>query len=61
MSNDTIFKIFVALAFSIIGVFTAIGGIKEIKESMKKLDEHMDAKEKGKEASGSSYHSHSEA
>ena len=48
MSNDTIFKIFISIAFGAIGLFMAIGSIKEGKESLKKLNEHEDEKKRNK-------------
>lgn len=48
MSNDTIFTIFVISAFAIISLLTVIGAVKEGRESIKKLNEHEDAKRKNK-------------
>jgi hypothetical protein len=50
MSNDTLFKIFISIAFGAISVLTVIGSIKEGKESLEKLNEHEALKQKRKEA-----------
>ena len=46
MSNEIIFKIIIGLTFGLISLFTAIGAIKEGKESLEKLREHEELKMK---------------
>ena len=52
MSNDTLFKIFISIAFGVISLLTVIGSVKEGKESLEKLNEHEALKKKRKEAQG---------
>jgi hypothetical protein len=55
MNSETIVKFILALAGTGITLIALIGGIKEGKESFKKLNEHLD--EKDKEAKQNSYNS----
>ena len=48
MSNDTIFNLFFAIAVGVLSLLTAIGAIKEGRESLKKLKEHEDLKKRNK-------------
>jgi|GEM_PF-5467150 len=46
MSNDTILKIVLGAASIAITAIAFVGGLKEGKENFKKLNEHLDEKEK---------------
>jgi hypothetical protein len=49
MSNDTVFTIFISIAFGAISLFAAIGSYKEGKDSIEKLNEHEALKRSRKE------------
>ena len=55
MSSDIIVEIILATAAVIISLIALIGGFKEGKDSFKKLNDHLDEKEK--EAKSKEYHS----
>lgn len=46
MSSDLILTIILGLAAVVISLTAFVGGIKEGKESFRKLNDHLDAKEK---------------
>jgi hypothetical protein len=48
MNSDIIVKLILAAAAVAISLIALIGGVKEGKESFKKLNEHLDLKEKEK-------------
>jgi hypothetical protein len=46
MNSDTLFTIFIAICFVSITALMVIWGVKEGKDSMKKLNQHLDEKQK---------------